>query len=208
LEYGGGGYIAAVDGQKVAPAFTKSVLNVNDFVIQGYALRWNTLIDVSPTDYAWVAPYAIRGLSSGVKRLHFDHNESRTIGTTDDGLIIIADDHGLGMRFYPKNDVAIHREAVETVSNEGRTALSVGISFHTSQYEKYNGRKVRIVRDATISEISLVATGACREAYCMLIDKRECGPLLSDDLKSMKVLTDGAFVGVMRALRKLGNRLN
>jgi hypothetical protein len=42
----------------------------------------------------------------------------------------------------------------------------------------------------------------------MLINKRECGPFLSDDVKSKRVLCDGAFVGVMRALRKLDNRLN
>lgn len=43
LEYGGGGYVAAVDGQKVAPAVATSALNADDYVIQGYAVRWNTL---------------------------------------------------------------------------------------------------------------------------------------------------------------------
>jgi len=39
LEYGGGGYVAAVDGQKVAPAVATSALNADDYVIQGYAVR-------------------------------------------------------------------------------------------------------------------------------------------------------------------------
>jgi len=185
-----------------------TTLDANKFVIQGYALRWNTLIHVNHSEYAWVAPYAIRDLTRGVKRLHFDHNESRTIGTNSDGLILVADEFGIAMRFYPKNGIAIHREAVKTVRDNVRTALSVGIEFHNKQIEQYNGKPVRIVRDATISEISLVPDGACREAYCILIDKRECGPLLSDDVKSKRVLADGGYANVMRALRKLDAKLN
>ena len=80
--------------------------------------------------------------------------------------------------------------------------------FHNKQFEQYDAKPVRIVRDATISEISLVPDGACREAYCLLIDKRECGPLLSDDVKSKRVLADGGYANMMRALRKLDSKLN
>ena len=155
-----------------------------------------------------IVPYAIRDLTRGVKRLHFDHNESRTIGTNSDGLILVADEFGVAMRFYPRSDIAIHREAVETVRDNVRTALSVGIEFHNKQFEQYEGKRVRIVRDATISEVSLVPDGACREAYCLLIDKRVCGPLLSDDVKSKRVLADGGYANLMRALRKLNSKLN
>ncbi|MCK1640462.1 HK97 family phage prohead protease [Bradyrhizobium sp. 157] len=208
LEYGGGGYIAAVDGRKVAPSYVKSNVSADRYVIQGYAVRWNKLIHVNDKEFAWVAPYAIRDPMRGVKRLHFDHDESRTIGTTSDGLVLIADDYGLAMRFYPRDDVAVHREAVTTVRDNGRTALSVGITFENKQFEDYNGKRVRIVRDATLNEISLVPNGACREAYCVLIDKSDCGPLLSDDVKSKRVLADGGYANLMRALRKLDAKLN
>ena len=208
LEYGGGGYIAAVDGRKIAPSLLKSEVIADRFVIQGYAVLWNKLIHLNENDCAWFGSHSIRTPMQGVKSLHFDHDESRIIGTTTDGLILIADEFGLAMRFYPKHEVAIHREAVESVRDNGRTALSVGVTFHNKQFEDYKGKRVRIVRDATLSEISLVRDGACKEAYCILIDKNECGPLLTDDVKSKRVLADGGYAGVMRALRKLDEKLN
>jgi HK97 family phage prohead protease len=208
LEYGGGGYIAAVDGRQVAPSYVKSDVSADRCVIQGYAVLWNKLIHLSDTECAWVAPFSIRDPMRGIKRLHFDHDESRTIGTTTDGLVLVADDHGLAMRFYPRDGVAIHREAVETIRGNVRTALSVGITFHNNQFEDYQGKRVRIVRDATVNEISLVPNGACREAYCLLINKSDCGPLLSDDVKTKRVLADGGYANLMRALRKLDAKLN
>src|SRR5258708_32375040 len=89
----------------------------------------------------------------GRKETHFDPDESRTSGTTKDGLILVADHYGLAMRFYPRNGVAIHREAVESVRENGRTALSVGVTMHSKQFETFNGKRVRIVRDATLHEI-------------------------------------------------------
>jgi HK97 family phage prohead protease len=139
-------------------------------------------------------------------KLHFDHDESRTIGGTIDGLVLVADEFGLAMRFYPNDNVAIHREAVESVRDNGRTALSVGVTMHSKQVEDYKGKPVRIIRDATLHEISLVREGACKEAYCSLIDKNECNALLSDDVASKRVLADGGHANVMRALRKFEAR--
>jgi phage head maturation protease len=204
LEYGGGGFVTSVNGRKVAPP-SMFQTDADDFVIQGFAIRWNSLIRVNDDEYAWFGQNSIR-MDGNVKRLHFDHDESRTIATTKDGLILVADEDGLAMRFYPRDSVAIHREAVESVRENGRTALSVGVTMHSKQFETFNGKPVRIVRDATLNEISLVMEGACKEAYCTLIRKDQCNALLADDVKSKRVLADGGYAGVMRALQRLEAR--
>jgi DNA invertase Pin-like site-specific DNA recombinase len=86
---------------------------------------------------------------------------------------------------------------------DGQTALSVGVTMHTDHTESFNGKQVYIVRDATLHEISLVSDGACKEAYAMLIRKDQCHSLLADDVQSKRVLADGGYAGMMRALRKL-----
>jgi phage head maturation protease len=110
------------------------------------------------------------------------------------------------MRFYPRESVAIHREAVESVRENGRTALSVGVTMHTNESETFKGKRVRIVHEATLHEISLVMEGACKDAYCTLIRKDECNALLADDVKSKRVLADGGAAGFIRALRKFDAR--
>src|SRR5258706_5181732 len=96
LEYGAGsGYIASVDGRKVAQSWTPSLHHdADDFVLQGYAIRWHSLIRVNDEDDAFFGQNSIRGPFNDVK-LHFDHDESRTIGTTEGGLILVPDEFGL-----------------------------------------------------------------------------------------------------------------
>jgi hypothetical protein len=112
------------------------------------------------------------------------------------------------MRFYPREDVAIQSELVESIRKNGRTALSVGVTSTNYRTETVHGKSVRIVHQADLHEISFVAQGACKEAYCLLIEKGKCGRSLSHDVQSKRVLADGGYAGVMRALRRPEARYN
>jgi HK97 family phage prohead protease len=204
LEYGGGGYIAAIDGHKLTGTQTKARANAAEFILQGYALRWNSLVHLDDGKYMWFARHAIRDPMKGpIKRFQFDHDDNRVIGNTKSGLVLVADDYGLAMRFYPREGDDVHLEAIETVQKNGRTALSVGVTSYTTETETFQGQPVHIVRDATLHEVSLVAAGACKEAYCVALEKADCGPLLSDDVASKRLLADGGAANFMRALRRL-----
>src|SRR5258706_15987730 len=100
------------------------------------------------------------------------------------------------MHGYPRDDVAIHREVVESIRSAGRTALSVGVTSTNYQCKTIDGKAVRIILEAEVHEISFVAQGACKEAYCLLIEKSKCGRSLSHDVKSKRVLADGGYVSV------------
>jgi hypothetical protein len=56
-----------------------------------------------------------------------------------------------------------------------------------------------MVRNATQCEVSLVAKGACRPAYCKLVDR---DATLEEDAKGLRVLTDGAAEAFTKALRE------
>jgi HK97 family phage prohead protease len=212
LEYGGGGFITHIDRKLVVPPYT--VKAVDDGAprmtaaqewaqrkhVQGYAVRWHSIINQGDK-YFFFLPGSIKyPMLDEPKQLLFDHNESEVIATTRDGLVLHADDYGLALRLYIDHR-PIRQKALQTVRSGERTALSVGVIMHGNEYKEIDGLRIRMVRSATLEEVSLVPTGACRPAYCTLIDG-EGARSLEDDAKSLRVLTDGAAQAFTNALRE------
>lgn len=199
LEYGGAGFITAVDGKSFGG--TNETEEVRQH-LQGYALRWRSLIEQNGKFFFFL-PGAIRNPMWGEpKRLLFDHNEGQVIATTQDGLQLHCDDNGLAMRLVVGND-AMKRKAFEAVKSGARTALSVGLVMHGDEYVQVDAdTRVKLVRSATLQEISLVAVGACQQAFCGLIDAEDARSL-EEDADSYKIVNDGAWQKLMKALQAL-----
>ncbi|SHG79280.1 phage prohead protease, HK97 family [Bradyrhizobium erythrophlei] len=212
LEYGGVGYITQIGNKSVAPPST--VKAVDDGAprmtvaqewaerkhIQGYAIRWRSIINQGDKYFCFLPGSIKYPMLGEQKLLLFDHDPSEIVATTCDGLVLHADDYGLAMRLYIDNR-PVRRKALETVRSGERTALSVGVIMHGSEYKEIDGLRIRMVRSATLEEISLVPEGACRPAYCTLIDG-EGARLLEDDANSLRVLKDGAARAFTNALRE------
>ncbi|WP_063685966.1 HK97 family phage prohead protease [Bradyrhizobium stylosanthis] len=201
LEYGGGGFVSAVDGKSVAISAPGDEARQH---LQGYALRWRSLIEQGDK-YFYFLPHAIRNPMWGEpKRLLFDHDEGEVIATTLSGLQLHCDDHGLAMRLVIGNDPA-RRKAYDTVKSGERTALSVGVTMR-GDFVEVDGIRVKMVKSATLHEISLVRSGACKPAFCSLVDADEARSLETDS-NTLKILSDGAARDVMRALEKVAESL-
>jgi HK97 family phage prohead protease len=199
LEYGA---CVGWNGKTASLAYEES--DESKQYIQGYALRWRSLIQHGEDGrFVYFLPGSIKyPMLDTEKQLLFDHDESQVISTTRRGLVLHADDYGLAMRLIVP-DTWLGRKAVETVRSGERTALSIGVLMHDPEYKEIDGFNVRMVRRATLQEISIVPRGACRPAYCMLVDADTCGDSLEDDAKSLRVLSDGAWNDLTKALRKL-----
>jgi HK97 family phage prohead protease len=201
LQYSTGGFITHVGYRPVMPT-QEAKLKSSPEYLQGYAIRWDTPIHLGSFQYVAFAPDSIKNPMLGKpKRLHFDHDESQTIATTDDGLILRCDEYGLAMRWLVR-DTVLGRKVAHTVRTSERDALSVGVIMGKSIHRNKDHREFRYVQEAALNEVSLVAKGACEPAFCQLVDVDKSGAL-EDDCKSMQVLSDGAFIGVMRALKAL-----
>ncbi|GMO20819.1 HK97 family phage prohead protease [Bradyrhizobium sp. TM233] len=196
LEYGGGGFITAVDGKSISFANEKEEVRQH---LQGYALRWRSVIKQNGK-YFYFLPHSIKNPMLGdPKRLLFDHQEATIYATTQTGLELYCDDNGLAMRLVVGND-SKRRKAFETVKNGERTALSVGVIMHGDEYVQVaDGNRVRVVRSATLEEISLVAEGACRQAFCGLINAEDARSL-EQDASSFQIMRDGAAHRFKKAL--------
>ncbi|WP_407193806.1 HK97 family phage prohead protease [Bradyrhizobium sp. STM 3566] len=197
LEYGGGGFVTAVDGKSISATNEEEVRQH----LQGYALRWRSLIEQAGR-YFYFLPHSIKNPMWGEpKRLLFDHNEGEVIATTLSGLQLYCDDNGLAMRLVV-GDNPVRRKAFETVKNGERTALSVGVLMHGDEYVEIDDARVRMVRSATLQEVSLVAAGACRQAFCGLIEAEDARSL-EEDANSFKIMNDGAAHKFLKALGNL-----
>lgn len=196
LEYGVGGFVTAVDGKSISFANEKEEVRQH---LQGYALRWRSVIEQGGR-YFYFMPNSIKNPMWGEpKRLLFDHQEGTVYATTQTGLELYCDDNGLAMRLVVGSD-DMSRKAFETVKNGERTALSVGVIMHGDEYVQVaDGNRVRVVRSATLEEISLVAAGACQQAFCGLIDAEDARSL-EQDANSFQIMTDGAAYRFQKAL--------
>jgi HK97 family phage prohead protease len=203
LEYGG---VVSWQG-KQAPYEADELVTVEETnekqqFIQGYALRWHSLVQHGDGRLAYFLPGSIKyPMLDEPKQILFDHDESHVISTTRQGLVLHADDHGLAMRLHIPN-TPLGAKARETVRSGERTALSVGVTMDGSELRDIDGEKVRIVHHAKLHEISIVRKGACRPAYCLLVNADTCGTI-EEDAKRLRVLSDGAWNNLTKKLREL-----
>lgn len=102
-------------------------------------------------------------------RLLADHNEFKLLNVTGEGLNIWSDDVGLSFKaLLPDNDEG--RRAYADVKAGAKSGVSVGYHPVDSEVKKIEGRDVRLIHTARLSEISLVQHGAVKEAFAVCLD--------------------------------------
>jgi prohead serine protease len=103
------------------------------------------------------------------------HDATRIIGSTDDGLEICIVGDIVAFRL-PLNQH--HAPKIKGLIESGKqAAISVGVTRTKERVERIAGQDVIFIEQAVITEISLVAEGACKQAFARLIDPNDEPPL-------------------------------
>ena len=97
-----------------------------------------------------------------------DHDESKVVGSLRDGLELFDTDHGLNFRFRFPN-TSIGREARSRLHGR-RCCVSINFNSPDDTLKEIDGRKLQIVEDARLNEISQVRHGAQKEAFGTLTE--------------------------------------
>jgi HK97 family phage prohead protease len=111
------------------------------------------------------------------------HNETEVIASTNSGLEFAVTDEGLFFRLALTNKRYASR--IEQMVRSGKQAcISIGITRTEERSEKVGEHTVTFISAADLRETSLVALGACTEAFARLVDLNHAPPL-KDSIKSM-----------------------
>jgi HK97 family phage prohead protease len=200
LEYSYGGYITAVDNRAVKQiAPRKAASRYEPKIVDGFACLYS-----KPHMYKGRIEVHQQGcfnetLSSKDRvDLCIDHNESYSLGNTDENLELIDTSKGLAFRLRVRS-----QEDLDLL--QGRTAMSVRYAERDVEMRKIDGEDVRFIKSAKLVECSAVFQGAVPKTHLMVRDAKSVGEF-RDDCKGFQ--NDGAFVDLKRALDKLAATYN
>jgi HK97 family phage prohead protease len=140
--------------------------------------------------------------------LLLNHDENEVVGSADNGLELYVDEYGVAFRFrFP--DTPRGREAKTLTASGMCEGMSIGFDRMRIEYKEIEGETVILLHDGRLNEISLLRSGAVANAYAEWVEAKNCGPSLRDDCLQlpMHLLTGGAYVIMMRAMRGLRDAL-
>jgi hypothetical protein len=102
---------------------------------------------------------------------------------------------------------------IEELVMSGHDGISIGFTELKTRNEVLFGHPVKMIDEAAIREISLVPRGACKQAFCRLIDANSEPPLRESvnttmfgveyDLHSIKVIKEDNEIAIRWLERKL-----
>jgi HK97 family phage prohead protease len=195
IEYSDSGFITSVDHRAVQqPVLRKSASRYETKFIEGHACLWN-----KPHMYKGNVEVFERGCFnktlSSKQRVDFcvDHLDY-SLGHTDDNLELVDTKDGLAFRLRTKSEADLNRL-------NGRNAMSVKYAEHEVEVRRVEDCDVRFIKSATLIECSAVFQGAVPKTHLIVRDTETVGRLRDDSEKSFP--SDGAFVALQRALKKL-----
>jgi HK97 family phage prohead protease len=123
-----------------------------------------------------------------------DHNVlSENLGDQDDNNLELIDGE-IGLAFR----LTLARDHLDKLG--GRDEMSVSYQERDVEYRAIDGETVRVVKSATLIEISAVYVGAIRKTYAVVRDANSVGNL-ADDAKGFAY--EAAGIAFQRALRNL-----
>ena len=173
----------------------------------GYAARWNQTTEQHWGTYKRLAPGAFdKSLASG-SRIEFtiNHIDDQCVGSNRDDLQLYSDDYGLAYRFRIP-ETPLGRQLRLTAESKKDHGVSVGFYWHSAKKETrwIDGREVIYISEAELYEISLVGSGAIKDAFATY-GHVDYSISLPDECKSGKYRYDAAAVRLRRALCKLSD---
>ena len=174
-------------------------------LIEGYATRYNKVHPFG--DYLDVfrpGVFARSLLKNTNIRFLEDHDEGKLLATTADGsLKLTSDAKGLSFQARIPNATEAQVRAIKSIEVNGKACMSVGYRVISSEMHRMEGVDVRLINDASLSEISLVKAGAVKEAFAYLV--KSDGRSTFDDGGNLE--TEKAYSDLMGSLRALQEKL-
>lgn len=192
IEYTGG-TIVAVGGMPNGKGLTLSTKSSSTLALQGYAVRYG-----KPHTYNGGIDVFVKGCfdkSLASRRrigVWLDHKVDAQLASTDDNLELMSDDTGLAFRLKRPLDVL-----VDAVKSRKLTAMSPSYRVVRQEYKSVADEQVRMILEADLEEISVVKAGAVKQAFVDVVDTKSS---LRDDVRAGRVLVDGSFVALIRAI--------
>jgi hypothetical protein len=110
---------------------------------------------------------------SGVRPAFWLRHDAATAFGSNTELCVL--NEGIAFRL-PLAEVANPVKIRELIES-GHDSISIGFTELTTRNDVLFGHPVKIIEEAEIREVSLVPRGACKEAFCRLIDASHEPPL-------------------------------
>jgi HK97 family phage prohead protease len=133
------------------------------------------------------------------------HDPTNVVGSTTSDLEIFANQDVVAFRMSLTNQsyaATIKRK----VEDKTQAAISVGITRSKERVELVGKHKVVFIENAELRECSLVAEGACEQAFARLIDARYNGTL-QESLKSQPFNIERGVHNIRRQRAKSANAM-
>jgi HK97 family phage prohead protease len=196
VEYSYGGYITSVDNRAVKQITPrKAATRYEPKVIEGLAV-----LHLKPHYHkSRIEVHQQHCFDETLRtktRVHFciDHDQSYSLGDTDDNLELLDTPKGLAFRLRVRS-----QEDLDLL--QGRTAMSVRYAECEVETRQIGGEDVRFIKSAELVEISAVFQGAIPKTHLIVRDAKSAGNF--HDECQLGFANDGAFVALKRALEKL-----
>ena len=167
--------------------------------IQGFATVYNR-VHVHKGRLEAFAPGCFARSICGDRAIRFliGHQNARLVATRADRLELADCDTGLAFRLAVP-DTEEGREALEAVETYEQCACSVGYEERHVDTRVIEGESIRIIRDASLDEISIVRRAAVKETFCTVIDLANASSL-REHIRSGYIGMDGALQKLRTAL--------
>ena len=172
------------------------------FCVEGLAILTNKPIETKDGEILIIESGAFdQHFASGAKtEIWLSHDESKVICSTASGAEFEVTAQGLAFRFPLDN--RRYSDSVRRMVKDGKQAsVSVGITHKKSRRETVAGRSVIFVECAELREVSLVAEGACQQAFARLVDANHA-PSLKASIDSVPFKIDAAIHNIKRQAAK------
>ena len=192
---------AADAGAHDAWARDDAVADMRIPAVQGYAVVYGRPFMRNGKYHAFVAG-CFKDSIAGRSRIRalVQHDDSDEIGSTDDHLVVVDDEHGLAFRLYLQDEPG--RLVARMVASGSRVGMSNGCRITETQTRSIAGENVILITKAHLEEVSLVKEGAVSQAFAELVDVAD-QPTLASASRSGS-LKDGEFMRNMTAsLRRI-----
>ena len=194
IEYGAAVTLTSVGSRPFKPALVTKHSGVPQ-ILEGWACLYG-VIHRHKDRWEIFEKGCFEGSLFGVM-VKVDHNISGiTLGDQDDGSLELVDsDVGLGFRLKLAPG---HLEIID-----GRDNLSPCYIEHDVETRTIGGDTVRVIKSASLFEISVCYVGAMRTTYAVVRDANKAGSL-SDAVRN-SFASEGAGINFLRKLRALEN---
>ncbi|QIG92446.2 HK97 family phage prohead protease [Bradyrhizobium sp. 6(2017)] len=135
--------------------------------------------------------FAAHFASNSRTEMWLSHDSTKVICSTNSGLEFANTESGLAFRF-PLDNKRYADTIKQMVASGKQAAVSVGITRTKERTEMVGRHKVILIESAELREASLVAAGACTQAFARLIDANQ-SPSLRDSVKSVPFKIDSGM---------------